>query len=459
LVLVNFTSLNTAFADNVDLLVGPTIAPVMTSPQNNSIFKTDEQIDFSFIIPEAPLPNSVKITFAPSTEQGETFVLTLNHESILPATPTNLILDLDTPILDIGLPIITVENTNNLTIIPVGIYTVTLSYQNISGAPAASTIANNVVITDDETAPVLTTLTEIPAQVSLEDAIYEYSISEVCDVNATELISNPVDEDAQLISTDTTSNSEVVHEMSVENMDIGTTYSFSFICLDSAGNQSNELVVGPFTIIDPNARSTNRSSSSGGSKVTKKEKVVNDVKDFPFTDLEGSFAEEAVRKLWSLGVVNGRTETEFAPNYFLLRAEALKIALNAFGHKLDADLSGIKRFVDTQDLNVWYAPFLAKALDLKVIEGYSDSTFRPEEIVSRAEMLKIFFTAAGIEIESTDLKVPFTDVPKTAWYHDLVATAYKLGIVNGRDTVSFEPDMSISRAEAAMIAVRIMELD
>ena len=56
--------------------------------------------------------------------------------------------------------------------------------------------------------------------------------------------------------------------------------------------------------------------------------------------------------------------------------------------------------------------------------------------------------------KSVDL--PFTDVPETAWYYTAVKNAYMAGYVNGKSDTSFAPDDSITRAEMCAIIDRVL---
>ena len=54
------------------------------------------------------------------------------------------------------------------------------------------------------------------------------------------------------------------------------------------------------------------------------------------------------------------------------------------------------------------------------------------------------------------VELPFTDVPDTAWYYTAVKNAYMAGYVNGKSDTSFAPDDSITRAEMCAIIDRVL---
>lgn len=51
--------------------------------------------------------------------------------------------------------------------------------------------------------------------------------------------------------------------------------------------------------------------------------------------------------------------------------------------------------------------------------------------------------------------MPFTDVTSSDWFHSEVANAYKLGFVEGTTATTFEPNGSVTIAEAITLAVRL----
>lgn len=85
----------------------------------------------------------------------------------------------------------------------------------------------------------------------------------------------------------------------------------------------------------------------------------------------------------------------------------------------------------------------------KVVEGYKDGSYKPEQAVSRAEFLKMLYETIGMNGENPTL--PFSDVPNDEWYTKYVKEAYATGVIKGYEDGSFKPDSEISLAEALKI--------
>ncbi len=82
-------------------------------------------------------------------------------------------------------------------------------------------------------------------------------------------------------------------------------------------------------------------------------------------------------------------DIDFRPANKVNRAEALKILLLAKGVDLDGyDLASATSFDDV-DESIWFAVYVAYAVDMGVVEGYEDGTFRGGNDVLRAEIAKL----------------------------------------------------------------------
>jgi polyhydroxybutyrate depolymerase len=87
----------------------------------------------------------------------------------------------------------------------------------------------------------------------------------------------------------------------------------------------------------------------------------------------------------------------------------------------------------------------------KAITGYPDGTFKPKNTVNRAEFLKLIFAARGsAEPVAADC---FSDVKKDAWYAPYVCAAERRKIVSGYPDGSFGPEQKVKIAEAVKMVV------
>ena len=90
------------------------------------------------------------------------------------------------------------------------------------------------------------------------------------------------------------------------------------------------------------------------------------------------------------------------------------------------------------------------------IVGYPDSTVRPQNGITRAEVATIFFRLLTDETRNANSTKSnsYSDVAAGAWYNHAVSTLSAMGIVKGDSQGKFNPNAPITRAEFAAIAAR-----
>ena len=89
-----------------------------------------------------------------------------------------------------------------------------------------------------------------------------------------------------------------------------------------------------------------------------------------------------------------------------------------------------------------------------IVKGYEDGTYRPGNIVTRAEfavMLDRVLTTP-VEVSADDAaELPFTDVPKDHWAYDAILNLWSQGIINGMSETVFAPNAPIIRQDMAKL--------
>ena len=86
----------------------------------------------------------------------------------------------------------------------------------------------------------------------------------------------------------------------------------------------------------------------------------------------------------------------------------------------------------------------------------TETTFAPEQEITRAEYIKMLTGALGMEPDA-EAALPFADVPKDHWAYPYVAASYEAGIVQGVSETSFGTDTPISRQDIAVMTQRALE--
>ncbi|MGG1516455.1 S-layer homology domain-containing protein [Paenibacillus oryzisoli] len=88
-----------------------------------------------------------------------------------------------------------------------------------------------------------------------------------------------------------------------------------------------------------------------------------------------------------------------------------------------------------------------------IVQGQTESLYAPDSPTTRAEFAVLLVRMLGLQ-EATQDKLPFEDVPENAWYKKELQTAYQSGLIQGVSGDSFAPDSLITREEMAVLMVR-----
>jgi SpoIID/LytB domain protein len=113
-------------------------------------------------------------------------------------------------------------------------------------------------------------------------------------------------------------------------------------------------------------------------------------------------------------------------------------------------------FKDVTDAH-WAQTYVNELFQKKIISGYSDGTFRPNNAVTKAQFSKIIINSLGYERVFN--QQTFMDVPKDDWANPYVEAAIQNGLLL-KDEVgpSFHSNIPISREEMAVMIGRALSL-
>jgi S-layer homology domain. len=103
----------------------------------------------------------------------------------------------------------------------------------------------------------------------------------------------------------------------------------------------------------------------------------------------------------------------------------------------------------------WAAPALKEWLDLGWLQGYLDGTIKPDQPVTRAEMISLMNRA--FELSDT-APLSFQDVNTADWFYTDITKAVKAGYINDGSGM-LKPEQIITREEAALMLASIVHLD
>lgn len=103
----------------------------------------------------------------------------------------------------------------------------------------------------------------------------------------------------------------------------------------------------------------------------------------------------------------------------------------------------------------WAYDYISKLNEKNIINGYEDGTVRPEESVTREQLVKMIVTA--LDLKKADTDVSFKDVPSGHWSEGYILNAASNGIISGYEDGGFKPQDKVTREDMAVIIKRALD--
>ncbi len=172
----------------------------------------------------------------------------------------------------------------------------------------------------------------------------------------------------------------------------------------------------------------------------------------PFADVANhTWAHSAIATLHSKGIIAGRGDGSFAPDDKVTRAEFAKMLVLALG--IQAKETDII-FADVASTD-WFASYALTAAANGIVLG-SGGSFLPNASITRQDAAVMIYRALAF---AGGTMPAFTDSDSIASYaRDAIASLCTAGILKGMEDGSFAPLSSLTRAQAAVMLSRIMEV-
>ena len=156
----------------------------------------------------------------------------------------------------------------------------------------------------------------------------------------------------------------------------------------------------------------------------------------------GSYYEDAVDWAVENGITKGTDDTHFSPDGICTRAQAVTFLWRAAGSPKPETRT--MPFADVPAGSYYYDAVLW-AVENGITEGTSDTTFSPNAICTRAQIVTFLWRSEKSPAAGT--ANPFADVKSTAYYANAVLWAVKAGITKGTTSTTFSPDADCTRAQ------------
>ncbi|OON98940.1 MAG: hypothetical protein ATN35_02725 [Epulopiscium sp. Nele67-Bin004] len=176
-----------------------------------------------------------------------------------------------------------------------------------------------------------------------------------------------------------------------------------------------------------------------------------------FSDIpSGAWYCVDVANVYNQGIMTGISNTEFGPQNTANRA-----MMAAILHRMDdsATLSLTNSFSDVVS-GAWYEASVNWAVSAGVYGGFEDGTFRPNDPITREQLVTIMYNYATYRqydiSTSADISTFSDGNSVAAWASTAMEWAVGNGIVGGKDGNLLDPKGTATRAEIAAIINRFL---
>lgn len=199
-----------------------------------------------------------------------------------------------------------------------------------------------------------------------------------------------------------------------------------------------------------NGQITADAQSSGKFVVLEFEKLFDDIP-------AGHWAANAIKRMAAKHIAKGVSDTSFAPERSVTRAEFTALIVRALG----LELKDTNHFTDVV-AGSWYASAVAAASEAGIVNGMSATLFEPERTITREEMAVMLLRAyERLQAVKSDLSeaAQFTDHASiSSWASASINTVFELGLINGRGNGRFVPQGKLTRAEAIQAIANMLNI-
>ncbi|GIO56865.1 Ig-like domain-containing protein [Paenibacillus cineris] len=174
-----------------------------------------------------------------------------------------------------------------------------------------------------------------------------------------------------------------------------------------------------------------------------------------FGDISGHWAEASIKQAASTGIVTGYPDGTFKPGKTVTRAEFTVMLVNTLGlKKTGAELT----FIDSASIGAWAQNAVSQVVQLGMMKGYENGTFRPNAEITRAEIAVTITNAVG-QISKGTPEAGFADDSEIPdWAKGSAAFLKQNGIMLGKDGNRFAPQEAATRAEAVTVLLNMFVL-
>ena len=155
-----------------------------------------------------------------------------------------------------------------------------------------------------------------------------------------------------------------------------------------------------------------------------------------------------------IGYINGYPDGSVKPEGDITREEITSILYRITNHAYEKPFVATGDAFPDVEAGRWSAHDIEYMADKEIVYGYPDGEFKPSRNLSRAEFAALIFRFTGIE--KANIENPFSDFDDTHWAYDEILALTNSGLIEGYPDKTYKPENNITRAEVMTVINKLL---
>lgn len=171
-------------------------------------------------------------------------------------------------------------------------------------------------------------------------------------------------------------------------------------------------------------------------------------------DIDGHWAHDCIITLLEKKIIQGDEKGRINPDKYITRAEASVLVSKALN--LQPKDQTLIKYRDV--IPQWAQGYVNISSKENIFTGYPNGQFKPQNNITREEMIAVLTRAFKLKLDDDSLLLPFEDKNKIGvWALNNVKSGYEDKVITGYPDNTYRPKDKITRAEAFTIICKLLK--
>lgn len=167
---------------------------------------------------------------------------------------------------------------------------------------------------------------------------------------------------------------------------------------------------------------------------------------FAYTDVEGHWAQKNIESLSRINIIKGYSDNTFRPDEYITRAELITIV-----NRLLKNTNQSYKYIPDVASDDWYSEEVRKAIYSGIVQGNDAGMIRPNDYITREEAV-VILQRAFVKALPAYNTFSYKDIAEVSeWSKEAYYTFMNLGYISGYSDNTVRPKANITRAEIVKI--------